>query len=167
MVEVVAPTARSAEFDLIVDTTACYAEMGGQVGDTGLIHVPGPDWSEIGRLEITNTQKKGNVFIHRSALADGRAPEIGEAVRVSVDSVRRAAIQRHHTVTHLLHWALHEVIGKHALPKGISCRTGQVDLRLQPSAADGRAAWRRRKTSQRKDPGKRCGLLDGGALCRC
>ena len=88
VVEVVAPTAKSAEFDLIVDRTACYAEMGGQVGDTGLIHVPGPDWSEIGRLQITNTQKKGNVFIHRSALADGRAPEVGEAVRVAVDSVR-------------------------------------------------------------------------------
>jgi alanyl-tRNA synthetase len=118
VVEAVAPTARSAEFDLIVDRTACYAEMGGQVGDTGLIHVPGPDWSELGRLQITNTQRKGNVFIHRSALADGRAPEVGEAVRVAVDSVRRAAIQRHHTVTHLLHWALHEVVSKQASQKG-------------------------------------------------
>jgi alanyl-tRNA synthetase len=118
VVEVVAPTAKSAEFDLIVDRTACYAEMGGQVGDTGLIHVPGPDWSEIGRLQITNTQKKGNVFIHRSALAIGRAPEVGEAVRVAVDTVRRGAIQRHHTVTHLLHWALHEVVSKHASQKG-------------------------------------------------
>jgi alanyl-tRNA synthetase len=118
VVEVVAPTARSAEFDLIVDRTACYAEMGGQVGDTGLIHVPGPDWSEVGRLQITNTQKKGNVFIHRSWLADGRAPEVGEAVRVAVDSARRAAIQRHHTVTHLLHWALHEVVSKQASQKG-------------------------------------------------
>ena len=118
VVEVVAPTAKGAEFDLIVDRTACYAEMGGQVGDTGVVHVPGPDWSEVGRLQITNTQKKGNVFIHRSALADGRAPEVGEAVRVAVDSVRRGAIQRHHTVTHLLHWALHEVVSKHASQKG-------------------------------------------------
>jgi alanyl-tRNA synthetase len=118
VVEAVAPTARSAEFDLIVDRTACYAEMGGQVGDTGLIHVPGPDWSELGRLQITNTHRKGNVFIHRSALADGRAPEVGEAVRVAVDSVRRAAIQRHHTGTHLLHWALHEVVSKQASQKG-------------------------------------------------
>ena len=80
--------------------------------------MPGPDWSEIGRLQITNTQKKGEVFIHRSALADGRAPEVGEAVRVAVDSARRAAIQRHHTVTHLLHWALHEVVSKQASQKG-------------------------------------------------
>ncbi len=118
VVEVVAPTAKSTEFDLIVDRTACYAEMGGQVGDTGVVHVPGPDWSEIGRLQITNTQKKGNVFIHRSALADGRIPKVGEAVRVAVDSIRRGAIQRHHTVTHLLHWALHEVVSKQASQKG-------------------------------------------------
>jgi alanyl-tRNA synthetase len=118
VVEVVAPTAKSAELDLIVDRTACYAEMGGQVGDTGVLHVPGPDWSEVGRLRITNTQKKGNVFIHRSVVSDGRAPEVGEAVRVAVDSVRRGAIQRHHTVTHLLHWALHEVVSMQASQKG-------------------------------------------------
>ena len=118
VVEVVAPTAKSAEFDLIVDRTACYAEMGGQVGDTGVLHVPGPDWSEVGRLRIINTQKKGNVFIHRSVVSDGRAPEVGEAVRVAVDSVRRGAIQRHHTVTHLLHWALHEVVSMQASQKG-------------------------------------------------
>ena len=118
VVEVVAPRAKSTEFDLIVDRTACYAEMGGQVGDTGVVHVPGPDWSEVGRLQITNTQKKGDVFIHHSTLADGRVPQVGEAVRVAVDSVRRGAIQRHHTVTHLLHWALHEVVSKQASQKG-------------------------------------------------
>jgi alanyl-tRNA synthetase len=118
VVEVVAPRAKSTEFDLIVDRTACYAEMGGQVGDTGVVHVPGPDWSEVGRLQITNTQKKGDVFIHRSTLANGRVPQVGEAVRVAVDSVRRGAIQRHHTVTHLLHWALHEVVSKQASQKG-------------------------------------------------
>jgi len=118
VVEVVAPTATAGEFDLIVDRTACYAEMGGQVGDTGLVHVPGPDWSELGHLRITNTQKKGDVFVHRGVLADGRAPEVGEAVRVAVDAARRGAIQRHHTVTHLLHWALHEVISRHAAQKG-------------------------------------------------
>ena len=118
VVESVSPAKSANEFDLIVDRTACYAEMGGQVGDTGLVHVPGPDWSEIGRLQIANTQKKGNVFIHRSVLTAGRAPEVGEAVRVAVDAARRGAIQRHHTVTHLLHWALHEVVSKDAAQKG-------------------------------------------------
>jgi alanyl-tRNA synthetase len=114
----VAPANPPDEFELIVDRTACYAEMGGQVGDAGTIHVPGPDWSEEGCLEITNTQKKGEVFVHRSFLRSGRAPEVGEAVRVAVDASRRGAVQRHHTVTHLLHWALHEVVSKHAAQKG-------------------------------------------------
>ena len=118
VIESVAPARTANEFDLIVDRTACYAEMGGQVGDTGLIHVPGPDWSEVGRLQIINTQKKGGIFIHRSVLTAGRAPEVGEAVRVAVDAARRGAIQRHHTVTHLLHWALHEVVSKDAAQKG-------------------------------------------------
>jgi alanyl-tRNA synthetase len=118
VVESVAPARAENEFDLVVDRTACYAEMGGQVGDTGLVHVPGPDWSEAGRLQVTNTQKKGEVFIHRGVLAAGRAPEVGEAVRVAVDAARRGAIQRHHTVTHLLHWALHEVVSKSAAQKG-------------------------------------------------
>ena len=118
VVESVSPAKSAHQFDLIVDRTACYAEMGGQVGDTGLVHVPGPDWSEVGRLQIANTQKKGDVFIHRSVLTAGRAPEVGEAVRVAVDAARRGAIQRHHTVTHLLHWALHEVVSKDAAQKG-------------------------------------------------
>jgi alanyl-tRNA synthetase len=118
VVESVAPTNKANEFDLIVDRTGCYAEMGGQVGDTGIVHVPGPDWSEVGRLQIASTQKKGDVYVHRSLLTAGRAPEVGEAVRVAVDAARRAAIQRHHTVTHLLHWALHEVVSKDAAQKG-------------------------------------------------
>jgi alanyl-tRNA synthetase len=118
VVESVAPAKKANEFDLIVDRTACYAEMGGQVGDTGLVHVPGADWSEVGRLQIANTQKKGDVFIHRGVLIAGRAPKVGEAVRVAVDAARRGAIQRHHTVTHLLHWALHEVVSKDAAQKG-------------------------------------------------
>ena len=118
VIESVAPARTANEFDLIVDRTAFYAEMGGQVGDTGLVHVPGPDWSEVGCLQVTNTQKKGGIFIHRSVLTAGRAPEVGEAVRVAVDAARRGAIQRHHTVTHLLHWALHEVVSKDAAQKG-------------------------------------------------
>jgi alanyl-tRNA synthetase len=118
VVESVAPTNKANEFDLIVDRTGCYAEMGGQVGDTGIVHVPGPDWSEVGRLQIASTQKKGDVYVHRSLLTAGRAPEVGEAVRVAVDAARRAAIQRHHTVTHLLHWALHEVVSRNAAQKG-------------------------------------------------
>src|SRR5205823_6032387 len=107
VVETVLPGKRPKEFNLVLDRTACYAEMGGQVGDRGLVHVPGHDRTEVGRLDLVDTQKKGDVVIHRARLAEGRAPEPGEAVRVSVDADRRRAIERHHTVTHILHWALH------------------------------------------------------------
>jgi len=49
---------------------------------------------------------------------EGRAPEPGEAVRISVDADRRKLIQGHHTVTHLLHWALHAVVSRDASQKG-------------------------------------------------
>ncbi|MCG3146695.1 MAG: Alanine--tRNA ligase [Verrucomicrobiae bacterium] len=116
VVEAVSPA--EAEFSIILDQTPFYAEMGGQVGDTGLVHVPGHDRSEIGRLEVLDTQKQGEMFVHRAKLADGRAPEVGEAVRVAVDAARRANIQRHHTVTHLFDWALHEVVSKDARQRG-------------------------------------------------
>jgi len=107
-----------SEFNIVLDQTPCYAEMGGQVGDTGLLHVPGHHRTEVGQLRVTATQKRENVFVHRAALVEGRAPEPGEAVRISVDADRRRAIQGHHTVTHLLHWALHEVVSRDASQKG-------------------------------------------------
>ena len=92
--------------------------MGGQVGDRGLLHVPGHDWTEVGQLRVIDTQKRGDVFVHRAKVVEGRAPEPGEAVRISVDADRRKLIQGHHTVTHLLHWALHEVVSRDASQKG-------------------------------------------------
>jgi len=118
VVETVLPGKQSDELNIIVDRTPLYAEMGGQVGDRGLLHVPGHDWTEVGQLRVIDTQKRGDVFVHRAALVKGRAPEPGEAVRISVDADRRKLIQGHHTVTHLLHWALHEVVSRDASQKG-------------------------------------------------
>jgi alanyl-tRNA synthetase len=118
VVETVLPGKHSDELNIVVDRTPFYAEMGGQVGDQGLLHVPGHDWTEIGQLRVIDTQKRGDVFIHRAVLLEGRAPEPGEAVRISVDADRRNLIQGHHTVTHLLHWALHEVVSRDASQKG-------------------------------------------------
>jgi alanyl-tRNA synthetase len=118
VVEAVLPGRAPDELNLVLDRTACYAEMGGQVGDHGLLHVPGHDGTEVGQLAISDTQKRGDVFVHISRLRDGRAPQRGEAVRVAVDVARRNPIQRHHTVTHLLHWALHEVVSRDAVQKG-------------------------------------------------
>jgi alanyl-tRNA synthetase len=118
VVETVLPGKKPEEVNVILDRTPFYAEMGGQVGDRGLLHVPGHDRTELGQLRVIDTQKRGDVFIHRAKLTEGRAPEPGEAVRVSVDVERRRAIQGHHTVTHLLHWALHEVVSRDAAQKG-------------------------------------------------
>ncbi len=118
VVETVLPGKKPDELNIVLDRTPFYAEMGGQVGDRGLLHVPGHDRTEVGQLRVIDTQKRGDVFVHRAALVEGRAPEPGEAVRISVDANRRRAIQGHHTVTHLLHWALHEVVSRDASQKG-------------------------------------------------
>ena len=118
VVETVLPGKKSGELNIVLDRTPFYAEIGGQVGDRGLLHVPGHDWTEVGKLRITDTQKRGDAFIHRAVIAEGRAPESGEAVRVSVDADRRRAIQGHHTVTHLLHWGLHQIVSPDATQKG-------------------------------------------------
>ncbi|HUK82898.1 MAG TPA: alanine--tRNA ligase, partial [Verrucomicrobiae bacterium] len=116
--EAVTPADKPQEFDLILDQTTFYAEMGGQVGDTGIVHLPAPDDTEAGRLNVLDTQRQGELHVHRAHIASGRAPEVGEPVRVLVDAVRRANIQRHHTVTHLFHWALHEVVSRDARQRG-------------------------------------------------
>ncbi len=110
VLEVVAVKDKTA---VILDASTCYAEMGGQVGDTGEIFL-----AATGRapLRITNTQKSGNTWLH--VVDSETPPAIGEDVVLRVDATRRQAIQRHHTVTHLLHWALHEVASKEASQKG-------------------------------------------------
>jgi alanyl-tRNA synthetase len=118
VIETVLPGKKTGELNIVLDRTPFYAEMGGQVGDRGLLHVPGHDRTEVGQLRVIDTQKRGDVFVHRAALVEGRAPKPGEAVRVSVDADRRRAIQAHHTVTHLLHWALHEIVSRDASQKG-------------------------------------------------
>jgi alanyl-tRNA synthetase len=118
VVDAVLPGKQPNEVNIVLDRTPFYAEMGGQVGDRGLLHVPGHDWTEVGQLRVTDTQKRGDVFVHRATVVEGRAPEPGEAVRISVDVDRRKLIQGHHTVTHLLHWALHEVVSRDASQKG-------------------------------------------------
>jgi alanyl-tRNA synthetase len=118
VVETVLPGQRPEEVGVVLDQTPLYAEMGGQVGDRGLLHVAGHDRTEVGQLRVVDTQRFGDIVVHLAELVQGRAPEPGEAVRVSVDVDRRILIQGHHTVTHLLHWALHEIVSRDATQKG-------------------------------------------------
>ena len=95
---------------VILDTSAAYAEMGGQVGDAGELNGGGQLW------RIANTQKSGNTWLH--FVEGGEAPAVGANVEIVVEKGRRNAIERHHTVTHLMHWALHEIVSKEASQKG-------------------------------------------------
>jgi alanyl-tRNA synthetase len=112
VLEVVALKDRTA---VVLDASAAYAEMGGQVGDSGELTHGADVW------RIANTQKTGHTWLHfldESIPSTEPIPSIGSEVTLVVDKDRRAAIQRHHTVTHLLHWALHEVVSKEATQKG-------------------------------------------------
>jgi alanyl-tRNA synthetase len=100
---------------VILDSSPLYAEMGGQVGDTGELRAGGLLW------RVDNTQKSGNTWLHflgADNLKLEALPEVGSTVTLAVDENRRRGIERHHTVTHLLHWALHEVVSKDATQKG-------------------------------------------------
>jgi alanyl-tRNA synthetase len=104
-------------YNIILDKTPCYAEMGGQLGDHGTLRVIS-DEKIIGELDIIDTRKQGELIVHVCNLLDGRAPEPGEGVLVDVDAKRRADIQRHHTATHLFHWALHKVVSEDSRQRG-------------------------------------------------
>ena len=72
-----------------LDRSACYAEMGGQVGDSGELRAGSNLW------RIANTQKAGDIWLH--VLEGDDAPAVGSEVELVVDRTRRDAIQRHHT----------------------------------------------------------------------
>ncbi|MCE9543214.1 MAG: alanine--tRNA ligase, partial [Verrucomicrobia bacterium] len=98
---------------VILDRSVCYAEMGGQVGDTGSLDAGGLLW------RITDTQKNGQTWLHFIELTEGEiAPIPGTSVTLTLEAPRRSAIERHHTVTHLLHWALRETLGDTVSQKG-------------------------------------------------
>ncbi len=95
---------------VVLDRSPFYTEMGGQVGDTGTLALSGKNWT------VSDTLKAGNAILH--FVKGDAAPDMGSDVEVTVDTGRRSSIQRHHTVTHLLHWALHEVTSPDVSQKG-------------------------------------------------
>src|SRR5262249_42552248 len=99
--------------NLYVEVTPFYAEMGGQVGDTGYVTT-----NKETRVKVLNTVRAPG-RVHVLKLADSSIFEPGVLPDEQiVDVDRRKLIQGHHTVTHLLHWALHEVVSRDASQKG-------------------------------------------------
>jgi len=95
---------------LILDKTCFYAEAGGQVGDCGVIK------SGKARFIVEKTVKIANCIVHQGKAAEG-AFDIGEKVRAIV-SKDRNSVKKNHTATHVLQWALQEVLGKSVAQKG-------------------------------------------------
>jgi alanyl-tRNA synthetase len=110
------------EIAITVEETPFYAESGGQVGDTGSIS------SSSGTLEVIDTQKAaGDTIVHLCRVNDV-AFEIGTNVRLLVDEERRRKIRINHSATHILHYALREVLGSHIKQAG--SRVGERNLRF-------------------------------------
>jgi len=96
---------------VVLDDTPFYAESGGQVGDRGEI-------KGAGLFEVEDTQKiQATVFGHHGIVKTGKLA-VGQAVAARVDVAARAATARNHSVTHLMHKALREVLGQHVQQKG-------------------------------------------------
>jgi len=108
--DVISVAPAKGKIAVVLNNSVCYAEMGGQVGDTGEME------GEARRWKISDTRKAGGRWVHLLEGDDG--PRGGEHVTVRFEAPRRHAIERHHTVTHLLHWALHELVSREAAQKG-------------------------------------------------
>ncbi|MBK7335196.1 MAG: alanine--tRNA ligase [Saprospirales bacterium] len=102
-------TKQADQYQIVLDVTPFYAQSGGQAGDTGTLKV-GDDW-----LKVLDTVKENDLIIH---IVD-QLPDKPEApVIASVEKTRRKATAQNHSATHLMHAALHRVLGNHALQKG-------------------------------------------------
>jgi len=97
---------------VVLDTTPFYSESGGQVGDQGFISAEGVQFG------VEDTQKiKADVYGHHGVQTQGTLT-VGDKVKAAVDGARRAATMRNHSVTHIMHKALREVLGDHVQQKG-------------------------------------------------
>ncbi|MBN9408254.1 MAG: alanine--tRNA ligase [Burkholderiales bacterium] len=97
---------------VVLDTTPFYAESGGQVGDCGMLAAEGVQFGVEDTLKI-----RADVFGHHGTQTQGTL-KVGDAVKAQVDVARRQSTMRNHSVTHLMHKALREVLGDHVQQKG-------------------------------------------------
>jgi len=98
--------------EVFLDRTPFYAESGGQVGDAGVIVTP------TGSLAVTDTTFAiPGLRRHVGRVTEGHV-DAGQVAMARIDADRRAAIRRNHTGTHVLHWALREVLGDHVKQQG-------------------------------------------------
>jgi len=97
---------------VITDKTPFYAEMGGQVSDSGTLHLGGDSCPVLGVQQI------GQARAHLIAVSDGVRPAVGDTVTLAIDTDRRRAIEGHHSATHLLHRALRTIVSDDIAQQG-------------------------------------------------
>ena len=108
------------EIELVLDATPFYAEAGGQAADVGLITGDGFV------VEVLDVQKpvKG-LSVHKAVVREGELPS-GATVQAAVDAQRRQAGEQAHTGTHIIHAALHQILGPEALQRGSFNKAGYL-----------------------------------------
>lgn len=116
--------------EVVVNQTPFYGESGGQVGDAGSLTTEGGV-----RAVVNDVQKHlGRIFAHQAVIEAGEL-KVGDAVHLTVDHARRAAIRANHSATHLLHEALREHLGTHVAQKGSLVASERLRFDFsQPSA---------------------------------
>ena len=97
---------------LLTDRSPFYAEMGGQVGDTGALMTGNAE------IPVVALQQIGSARAHGVHAEQATTLKAGDKVTLSIHGARRRPIEAHHTATHLLHWALHEIVSPEATQQG-------------------------------------------------
>ena len=114
---------------IFLDRTPFYAESGGQIGDTGTIT------TDTARAEVVDTTYAlPGLHRHHVRIVEGTI-EAGQAATAAIDGDRRDAIRRNHTGTHVLHWALREVLGDHVKQQGSLVAPDRLRFDFGPSDA--------------------------------
>jgi alanyl-tRNA synthetase len=129
-----APNGRSP-LVLVLDRTPFYGESGGQVGDTGTIE------NERFTFQVVDTKKENDFVLHIGQVSRGQVT-VDDAVSAEVDAIRRDAIRRAHTATHLLHHALRTILGKHAQQAGSKVEPDRLRFDFANPEAVGRERLR-------------------------
>ncbi len=99
------------DVEIVLDKTPFYAEMGGQIGDSGVIK------TKTGTMDISSAYSESGQTVHAGKVREGVIKQ-DQTAEAAIDTDRRQAVRRNHTATHILHWALRMTLGEHVRQGG-------------------------------------------------
>ena len=102
-------TSKGDQLQIVLDKTPFYAESGGQNGDSGIL------WFGAEKVIVIDTQKENDLIIH---IVKSLPENLDQKVQAEVNVKKRKAIEKNHSAVHLMHAALHQILGEHAVQKG-------------------------------------------------